>query len=85
MGDATIRPATAPIAKTKSGAFLIEDLKPEQVFSPEDGTENTTTHENDRRVLQERNRSPFRYRHWNANAAEFRQCDSSAERCPPFS
>src|ERR1700712_4231771 len=31
--------ATAPIAKTTGGAFLIEDLTPDQVFSPEDFTE----------------------------------------------
>jgi butyryl-CoA dehydrogenase len=39
MSSATIATATAPIAKTTGGAFLIEDLKPEQVFSPEDFTE----------------------------------------------
>ena len=38
MGTALITPAST-VAKTKGGAFLIEDLRPEQVFSPEDFTE----------------------------------------------
>jgi alkylation response protein AidB-like acyl-CoA dehydrogenase len=38
MATATVSPASA-IAKTKGGAFLLENLAPEQIFTPEDFTE----------------------------------------------
>ena len=37
MSTATATAASA-IAKTKGGAFLLENLRPDQVFTPEDFT-----------------------------------------------